>query len=306
MTRAVPERAGVISVTDPVCWSGRWPGLCSDCLPLGPDSPSGTPIPAHRTTRLTAPATRRRRVLRWRAITTPARLSPGHTSSSSYSSAILRLNSSSAWMDTAISLLFVVQELPQLIEPSARGGLDGAFGDVQRDGGLGHRRIEQVAADEHLALDVGQLAQHADQHVTAVYHLGERDHVGELVQVLAYLRVPAAVPPAFTARVYQHGPGVGRRRLFGLLPPPVGAQQRNLERVLGILPGIEQYQGRAQQRGGCSLDELGEFRVAAGSRAGPDPSHGMFNAGAPPWVPANFASPGNPRRSAARAGSGSA
>src|SRR5579862_9993374 len=206
MTRAVLVRTGVISVTEPVCWSGRWPGWCSDCLPLGPENPSGTPIPAHRTTRLTAPATRRRRTRRWRAITTPARPSPGHTSSSSLSSAILRLNSSSTWMDTAISLLFVVHELPQLVEPSARCGLDGAFGDIQRGGGLGHRGIEQVAADEHLALDVGQLAQHADQHVTAVHRLGEGDHVGELVQVLADLRVPAAVPPALTARVDQDGP----------------------------------------------------------------------------------------------------
>src|SRR6516165_11554645 len=158
MTMAPPERGCGISVTEPVCWSGRWPGWCCGGLPLGPDRPSGTPIPAHTTTRLTAPATRRRRTLRWRAITRPARPSLGSTSSSSLSSAILRLNSSSAWMDTATSLFFVVQQLPQLIEPSARRGLDGAFGDIQRGGGLGHSGIEQVAADEHLALDIGQSA----------------------------------------------------------------------------------------------------------------------------------------------------
>src|SRR5580700_2120316 len=209
MTGAPPARACGIWVTEPVCRSGRWPGSCCGGLPPGPERPSGTPIPAHTTTRLTAPATRRRRVRRWRAITRPARSWLGSTSSSSLSSAILRLNSSSAWMDTATSLLFFLQQLPQVVEPSARRGLDGALGDAQRGGGLGHRGIEQVAADEHLALDVGQLAQHADQHVTAVYRLGEREHVGELVQVLADLRVPAAVPPAFTARVHQHGPGVG-------------------------------------------------------------------------------------------------
>ena len=58
---------------------------------------------------LSAPATRRRRTLRWRSITRPARSSLGSTSSSSHSSANLRLNSSSAWMDTATSLFFVVQ-----------------------------------------------------------------------------------------------------------------------------------------------------------------------------------------------------
>src|SRR5580692_9413706 len=197
MTRAAPARGCGIGVTEPVCWSGRWPGSCCGGLPPGPERPSGTPIPAHTTTRLTAPATRRRRVLRCRAITRPARPSPGRTSSSSLSSAIFRLNSSSAWMDTVTSLFFAVQELAQLTEPPARRGLDGAFGDAQRGGGLGHRGVEQVAADEHLALDVGQLAQHPDQHVTAVDRIGERDHIGELVQVLADFRVPPAVPPAF-------------------------------------------------------------------------------------------------------------
>ena len=61
MTRAAARACGV-SMTEPVCCSGRWPGLCCDGLPLGPERPSGTPIPAHTTTRLTAPATRRRRM----------------------------------------------------------------------------------------------------------------------------------------------------------------------------------------------------------------------------------------------------
>src|ERR1700677_1161185 len=112
-------------------------------------------------------------------MTMPNRPSPGCTSSSSLSSAIFRLNSSSAWMDTVTSLFFAVQELAQLTEPPARRGLDGAFGDAQRGGGLGHRGVEQVPADEYLALDVRQLAQHPDQHVTAVHRLGEGAHGSE-------------------------------------------------------------------------------------------------------------------------------
>src|SRR5438093_431697 len=57
----------------------------------------------------------------------PAR---GATSSSSLISASLRLNSSSAWMDTANLLVFVFggQQYPQLVKPAAGRGLHGGLG----------------------------------------------------------------------------------------------------------------------------------------------------------------------------------
>src|SRR5881227_2199803 len=103
----------------------------------------------------------------------------GVTSSSSLSRASLRLNSSSAWMDTANLLVFVFggQQYPQLVKSAAGRGLHGAFGDVEGGGGVSHRGVEHVAEHEHLTLDGGQTAQHPDQHVTAVDRLGERrDH----------------------------------------------------------------------------------------------------------------------------------
>src|SRR5690348_3489190 len=102
----------------------------------------------------------------------------GVTSSSSLSRASLRLNSSSAWMDTANLLVFVFggQQYPQLVKPAAGRGLHGALGDAEGGGGVGHRGVEHVAEHEHLALDGGQPAQHPDEHVTAVDRFGERQH----------------------------------------------------------------------------------------------------------------------------------
>src|SRR5213082_614008 len=92
----------------------------------------------------------------------PAR---GATSSSSLISASLRLNSSSAWMDTANRLVFIFgQQYPQLVKPAAGGGLHGALGDVEGGWGVGHRGVEHVAESEYLALDGGQAAQHPDEH----------------------------------------------------------------------------------------------------------------------------------------------
>src|SRR2546421_4688701 len=106
----------------------------------------------------------------------PAR---GATSSSSLISASLRLNSSSAWMDTANLLVFIFggQQYPQLVKPAAGRGLHGALGDVEGGCGVGHRGVEHVAENEYLALDGGQTAQQPDEHVPAVDRLGERhDH----------------------------------------------------------------------------------------------------------------------------------
>src|SRR2546423_14216767 len=105
----------------------------------------------------------------------PAR---GATSSSSLISASLRLNSSSAWMDTANLLVFVFggQQYPQLVKPAAGRGLHGALGDVEGGGGVGHRGVEHVAEHEHLALDGGQAAQHPDEHGAPGDPLGERQH----------------------------------------------------------------------------------------------------------------------------------
>src|SRR5690242_865639 len=141
--------------------------------------PIGTPMPAKTTKRPQTPAKRSLRTLRWRAMTRPASSSPGATSSSSLISASLRLNSSSAWMDTAHPLVFVFggQQHPQLVEPPAGRGLHGALGDAERRGGIGHRGVEEVAEHQHLALHVGEPAQHADEHVAALGRLGERgDH----------------------------------------------------------------------------------------------------------------------------------
>src|SRR6266536_3691433 len=100
----------------------------------------------------------------------PAR---GVTSSSSLSRASLRLNSSSAWMDTANLLVFISgQQRAQLAEAPAGRGLHCALGDAEGSRGLGHRGVEEVAEHEHLALDGGQTAQHADEHVAAVDRLG--------------------------------------------------------------------------------------------------------------------------------------
>src|SRR2546429_3931782 len=106
----------------------------------------------------------------------PAR---GARSSSSLISASLRLNSSSAWMDTANLLVFIFggQQYPQLVKPAAGRGLHGALGDVEGGCGGSHRRVEHVAENEYLALDGGQAAQHPDEHVTAGRPLrGRRDH----------------------------------------------------------------------------------------------------------------------------------
>src|ERR1700757_3981560 len=109
-------------------------------------------------------------------MTRSASPSEGVTSSSSLWIASLRLNSSSAWMDTANPLVFVFcgQQHPQLVEPAAGRGLDGALGDAEGGRGVGHRGIEHVAEYEHLALDGGQAAQHADEHGAAVDPLGAR------------------------------------------------------------------------------------------------------------------------------------
>src|SRR6201995_4345098 len=109
-------------------------------------------------------------------MTRSASPSPGVTSCSSLIIASLRLNSSSAWMDTANPLVFVFcgQLHPHVVEPPAGRGLDGALGDAEGGRGVGHRGVEHVAEYEHLALDGGQAAQHADEHVTAVARLGER------------------------------------------------------------------------------------------------------------------------------------
>src|ERR1700749_700944 len=108
-------------------------------------------------------------------MTRSASPSRGVTSSSSVSIASLRLNSSSAWIDTANPLVFVFcgQQHPQLVEPAAGRGLDGALGDAEGGRGVGHRGVEQVAEYEYLALDGGQPAQHAHEHVTAVGRLRE-------------------------------------------------------------------------------------------------------------------------------------
>src|SRR5437879_5606868 len=111
-------------------------------------------------------------------MTEPASPARGVTSSSSLIRASLRLNSSSAWMDTANLLVFVFggQQYPQLVKPAAGRGLHGALGDVEGGGGVGHRGVEHVAEHEHLALDGGQAAQDPDEYVTAVNRLGERQH----------------------------------------------------------------------------------------------------------------------------------
>src|SRR6185437_3716089 len=170
--------------------------------------PICTPMPAKTTNRPQTPAKRSRRTLRWRAMTRPASSSPGATSSSSLISASLRLNSSSAWMDTAHPLVFVFggQQHPQLVEPPAGRGLHGALGDAESRGGIGHRGVEEVAEHQHLALDVGEPAQHADEHVAAVGRLGERgDHRvrAGVVDDAGDLRVAFGVPPPLPAHVDQ-------------------------------------------------------------------------------------------------------
>src|SRR6266568_6558656 len=169
--------SGSVSVYDPRR-RATVPDLAGP-LPEALATPIGTPMPAKTTKRPNTPAKRSLRPLRWRAMTRPASPSRGVTSSSSPISASLRLNSSSAWMDTAYPLVFVFggQQHPQLVEPPAGRGLHGALGDAEGGRGVGHRGVEEVAEHEHLALDGGQPAQHADEQVAAVGRLGERhDH----------------------------------------------------------------------------------------------------------------------------------
>src|SRR5256714_11383967 len=117
-------------------------------------------MPAKTTNRPQTPAKRSRRTLRWRAMTRPASSSPdsGIMPSSSLISASLRLNSSSAWMDTAHPLVFVFggQQHPQLVEPPAGRGLHGALGDAERRGGIGHPGVEAIAEHQHLSLHLGE------------------------------------------------------------------------------------------------------------------------------------------------------
>src|SRR6516165_6681954 len=106
---------------------------------------------------------------------TSASPSPGTTSPSSISSPVLRLNSSSGWIDTADSPLFGGQQDAKLLEPSAGTGLDSSLGHPEGDSGLGHRGVEQVAEHQHFPLHRRQPPQHADQHVPAVDGLGKGD-----------------------------------------------------------------------------------------------------------------------------------
>src|SRR2546421_9425283 len=133
-------------------------------------------------------------------MTEPASPARGVTSSSSLIRASLRLNSSSAWMDTANLLVFVFggQQYPQLVKPAAGRGLHGALGDVEGGCGVGHRGIEHVAEHEYLALDGGQAAQGPGEYVTAVNRPGGRQHHRLRAAVggpAFYLRERRAVPP---------------------------------------------------------------------------------------------------------------
>src|SRR2546429_9343877 len=219
----------------------------------------------------------------------PAR---GARSSSSLISASLRLNSSSAWMDTANLLVFIFggQQYPQLVKPAAGRGLHGALGDVEGGCSVSHRRVEHVAENEYLALDGGQAAQQPDEHVTAVDRLGERrDHrlragVGRHA---LHLRVARTLPPALPADVDQDRPAVGLGRLSRAVPAPERPQQRELQGVLGFLPGVEQHQGRPQEPGRRRPDEFGELRLPA-RRSTAYPSHDTFNAAGASEVPLTF------------------
>src|SRR5579862_1396307 len=152
----------------------------------------------------------------------PASPSLGITLPSSTSSPVLRLNSSSDWIDTADSPLFCGQEDAELLESPAGTGLDGSLGYPQGGGGLGHRGVEQVAEDQDLPLDGGQPPQHADQHVPAVDGLGEGDDFGQRADVAerpGNFRMTLAVPPALPADVDQDRAAVGFRSLLRAVPP---------------------------------------------------------------------------------------
>ena len=100
-----------------------------------------------------------------------------------------------------------------------------------------------MAQDHHAPLGQGELGQGPDDLVASVDGVGVARHRPQGRQVHGGEHLPAGAAPAVDPQVHQYlagiGPGIGAA---GAFPGPVGAFERGLHQVLGVVPVAGQQQ----------------------------------------------------------------